>query len=83
MNALLMDEAHVRCHFAKTRTTALIKMSHVDEEGETGAKRWSTCHTRGSPRPAVHSGLERYWKKRWGSREKQDRVCTVVGVKKN
>lgn len=65
-----MDEAHFRSHFAKTRATALIKMSHVDEEGETGAKRWSTCHTRGSPRPAVPSGLERYWEIEMGEQRK-------------
>ena len=38
-------------------------MLYVDEEsaiGLTGAIRWSTCHTRGSPRPAVRSGLERF-----------------------
>lgn len=28
--------------------------------GLTGATGWSTCHTRGSSRPAVHSGLERF-----------------------
>lgn len=36
-------------------------MSYVDEEGVmglTGATRWSTCHTRGSSRPAVRSGLD-------------------------
>lgn len=71
MNALLMDEAHV-CKFLFW-ATVLIQKSYVDEEGVkglTGATRWSTCHTRGSPRPAVRSGLERYLEIEMGEQRK-------------
>lgn len=38
-------------------------MTSVDDEGAmglTGATRCSTCHTRGSSRPGVRSGLDRF-----------------------
>lgn len=65
-------------------------MSYVDGEGAmglTGATKWSTCHTRGSSRPAVRSGLERFEReedkeeKEMGGREEQGRRCKVVVVK--
>lgn len=68
-----MKLTSVSSYFGKTRATVLIQKSYVDEEGVkglTGATRWSTCHTRGSPRPAVRSGLERYLEIEMGEQRK-------------
>lgn len=49
MNGALMDEEH----FLK------VPKDEAGVKGLRGATGCSTCHTRGSPRPAVGSGLDR------------------------